>query len=107
VVDRAGEHPAQLRSPHPRLQGGHLGRGLGEGRGVVLRGAELEENDRVVEVAAQLLDQGEALFEVGSSPVDRLRLLGVLPEVGSERPLLEIGDQRLDLREVKDAPLAP
>jgi hypothetical protein len=107
VIDGPGQHPPELRPANALLERGRLRRGLGNGRLVVLGGAEVEQDDRVVEVARELLDAREPLLEPGALARDRLRLLLVVPEAGSERLLLELVDFRLQLRKVKDAPLAP
>ena len=51
VVDRAREHPRELGVAHPRVERRELRRRLGDGRLVVLGGAELEQDARVVDVA--------------------------------------------------------
>jgi hypothetical protein len=107
VVDGAGEHALELGLADAHLEGGRLRGGLGDGRLVVLGGAEVEEDEGVVEVARQLLDAGDVLLDRGPLAGDRLRLLLVVPEPRGERQLLEPVDLRLELRQVKDAPLAP
>jgi hypothetical protein len=47
------------------------------------------------------------LLDPRAPPRDDLRLLLVVPEARRERLLLELLYLRLELREVKDAPLAP
>jgi hypothetical protein len=47
------------------------------------------------------------LLETGALPVDDLRLLLIVPEARGERLLLELAYRGLELRKVKDAPLAP
>jgi hypothetical protein len=84
-----------------------LGRRLGDGGLVVALGAELEQDDGVVQVARELLDPGDVLLERRALPRDGLRLLLVVPEAGRERQLLQPVDLCLELRQVKDAPLAP
>jgi hypothetical protein len=107
VIDRPREHPRQLRRAHARFERRRLRRRLGDGRLVVLGGPEVQQDDRVVQVPRQLLDPADLLFERSTSPRDHLRLLLVLPESGRERLLLELVYLRLELRQVKDAPLAP
>jgi hypothetical protein len=74
---------------------------------VALRGAQLEEDGRVFDVARQLLDDADLLLEARSAPRDGLRLLLIVPEARSQRLLLELVDRGLQPRKVKDAPLAP
>jgi hypothetical protein len=107
VVDRSGEHPLELGLADARLERGGLGGGLGDGGLVVLRRAEIEQDDGVVEVARELLDAGDVLLDRRAAPRDDLRLLLVVPEPWGERQLLEPVDLCLELRQVKDAPLAP
>jgi hypothetical protein len=107
VVDGARQHARQLGAAHARLEGGDLGGGLGDGGVVVALGPEVEQDDGVVEVARQLLDRADLLLEPGPLARDDLRLLLVVPEPRGERQLLEPVDLCLELRQVKDAPLAP
>jgi hypothetical protein len=107
VVDRAREHPRELGSPDALLERGDLRLGLGDGRLVVLGRPELEQDARVLEVARQLLDAPDLLLDPGAATGDALGLLLIVPETRGEGQLLEPVDLRLELREVKDAPLAP
>jgi hypothetical protein len=107
VVHRTREHPSQLGGPDARLEGRSLRRDLGDRGFVVLRGSEVEQDDRVLEVARQLLDRADLLLDAGALARYDLRDLLVVPEARRERLLLELVDLRLELRQVKDAPLAP
>jgi hypothetical protein len=107
VVDGTREHPCELGGAHASLEGGRLRGGLGDRRLVVLRGSEVEQDDRVVQVARQLLDRGDLLLDARALARDDLRGLLVFPEARGERLLLELVYLRLELRQVKDAPLAP
>jgi hypothetical protein len=107
VIDGAGEHALELGLADARLERGGLRRRLGDGGLVVLGGAEVEQDDGVVEVAREPLDAGDVLLDRRPLAGDRLRLLLVVPEPRGERQLLEPVDLRLELRQVKDAPLAP
>jgi hypothetical protein len=107
VIDRPGEHPLQLRLADARLERGGLRGRLGDRRLVVLRCAEIQEDDGVLEVASELLDAGDVLLDRRAPSRDDLGLLLVVPEAGGERQLLEPVDLCLELRQVKDAPLAP
>jgi hypothetical protein len=107
VIDGAGEHALELRLADSRLERGGLRGRLGDGGLVVLGGAEVEEDDGVVEVAGELLDAGDVLLDRRAPARDPLRLFLIVPEPGGERQLLEPVDLRLELRQVKDAPLAP
>jgi hypothetical protein len=107
VVDGPRQHAPELGRPDAPLERGRLARGLGDRRLVVLRGSQVEQDDGVVEVARELLDAPDLLLERRPLARDGLRLLLVVPEAWSERLLLEFVDVRLQLRKVKDAPLAP
>jgi hypothetical protein len=107
VVDRARQHPRQLGGAHPVRQGGEERLGFGDRGVVLLRGAELEEDLGVVDVAPELLERLDGLLEGRSTARQRLRLLGVVPEAGGERLFAEALDLFFQLREVKGAPLAP
>jgi hypothetical protein len=107
VVDGPGQHAFELGLADAGLERGRLGGGLGDGGLVVLRRAEIEQDDGVLEVARELLDAGDVLLDRRAPAGDDLRLLLVVPEAGGERQLLEPVDLCLELRQVKDAPLAP
>jgi hypothetical protein len=107
VVDRAREHPRELRGAHACLEGRDLRLRLGYHRLVLLGGPQIEQDLRVVEIARELLDGGYALLELGTLAGDRLRLLLVVPEPRDEGLLLEPVDLGFQPWKVKDAPLAP
>jgi hypothetical protein len=107
MVDRSGEHPRELGVADPRVERRELRAHLGDRRLVVLRGPELEKDVRVLDVADELLGAADQLLERRALAVDGLRLLLVVPEPGREGLPLEALRLRLQLREVKDAPLAP
>jgi hypothetical protein len=85
VVDRPGEHPSELRAANPRFERREALLRFDDGRFVVLRCAELEEDLRVVDVARELRVRVERLLDPGALAVDRLRLPRVLPETRGER----------------------
>jgi hypothetical protein len=107
VIDGAREHPLELGLADARLEGRGLRRRFGDGGLVVLRRAEIEQDDGVLEVARELLDARDVLLDGRAPPRDDLRLLLVVPEPRGERQLLEPASLCLELRQVKDAPLAP
>jgi hypothetical protein len=106
VIDLPGQHPTELRRAQPLLELGDLRRDLFDDRVVLLRRAELEELLRVVDVPRQLFGRLDLLFDVRPLARDLLGLLRIVPESGSERRLVETFDLLLQLRDVKDAPLA-
>jgi hypothetical protein len=106
VVDLAGEHPTELCGAEAFFEGGDLGFDLGDDAFVFLRHAELEELLRVVDVSGELLRRLDALLDRRTLPRDRLGLLRIVPEPRGERGLVEAFDVSLQLRDVKDAPLA-
>jgi hypothetical protein len=73
----------------------------------VLGSSEIEQHQRVVEIARELFDGRQPLLELGALAGYRLRLLLVVPEAGDQRLLLEPIDFGFQPRKVKDAPLAP
>jgi hypothetical protein len=101
------EHPSELGLPHAPLERGHERLGLVNRRRVVPLRAEVEEDLRVVDVAPKLLERRDGLLEARALARDGLRLLRVVPEPRDKRLLAEAVDFLLQLREVKDAPLAP
>jgi hypothetical protein len=107
VIDRAGEHARQLGRADTLLHVRDLRLRLGDGRGVVSLGAQLEERLAVLEIARELLGLLDQLLQRRSLAADRLRLLGVVPEAGRQLLGAELVDLALQLRKVKDAPLAP
>jgi hypothetical protein len=107
VIDRAREHARELCAPDPGFERRHLGLRLRDGRRVVLRGAELEQDVRVLDVPRELLDAPDLQLEIRALARDDLRLLLVLPEALGERLLLEPVDLGPQFGKVKDAPLAP
>ena len=104
VVDRPREHPRELGVSHPRVERGELALRLGDGGLVVLGGAEIEQDGRVVDVARELLDAVDLLLERRALAVDGLRLLLVVPEAGRERLPLELRDFDLQLGRSKMPP---
>jgi hypothetical protein len=98
VIHRAREHARELRGAHPRLEGGHLTLRLGQDGLVVLGRAEIEQDDRVVEVPRELLDGLDLLLDGRPLSGDGLRLLLVVPEARRERLLLEPVNLRLQPR---------
>jgi hypothetical protein len=107
VVDGAREHSFQLGAAHPCLERWYLRCRLDNGSLVVFGSAKIEQDDRIVEVARQLLDARKVLLDFGALARDELYLLLVVPESGCERLLLEAFELGLAFRKVKDAPLAP
>jgi hypothetical protein len=107
VVDGTREHARELGPTDALLEGGQRRLRLGDDRRVVLGRPELEQDARVVDVAAELLDPGDLLLEARPLARDGLGLLRVVPEAGRQRLTLEPVDLGLELRQVKDAPLAP
>ena len=76
--------------------------GLGEGLGVVLLLAHLDEGLEVVDLRVHAGDAVVLGLGPGEPGGDDLRLLLVVPEVGVGRLLLEVGDGRLELGQVGD-----
>jgi hypothetical protein len=107
VIDRPGKHARELGAADARLESRKLRFDLGNHLLVALGRAEFEQHACVLDVARQLLDAAYLLFETGALSIDDLRFLLIVPETRSERLLLELGYCRLELRKVKDAPLAP
>jgi hypothetical protein len=106
VVDGAGEHPSELRGAEALLEVVEPGRDLADDGVVLLGDAEVEELLRVLDVARELLGQLDLLLDRGSLARDGLRLLGIVPEPRREGGLVETFNLPLQLRDVKDAPLA-
>jgi len=74
---------------------------------VVLRGAELEVLEGVVDLATEARGELDLGLGLGALAQDALRLLVVVPEPWRQRPLGQIFEDSLEPRDVKDAPLAP
>jgi hypothetical protein len=106
AIGRAAEHALDLGLPHARLDLRHLRRGVGEHAVVVLGGAELEVLLEVGQLFGELRDELE--LRLGLRSLSQ-RLLGgfvVVPEPRAERPVIQIFEETLESRDVKDAPLA-
>jgi hypothetical protein len=106
VIHLPREHAGELRLAKPRLEIAYLLADLFHDAVVVLGRAELEELLRVVDVPRELLDLLDELLDARALAIDRLRLLRVLPEPWGERLFVQAIDILLQLRDVKDAPLA-
>jgi hypothetical protein len=106
VVDLAGQHAAELRRAESLLEIRDLRRDLLDDGVVLLGDPELEELLRVFDVAGQLLGRFDLLLDVRALTRDLLGLLRVVPKTRSEGRLVEALDLLLQLRDVKDAPLA-
>jgi hypothetical protein len=76
------------------------------GLGAAFFGPELEQGEVVVEVAPELLDAGDFLFDVGALAEQRLRFGLIVPESGRSGPIVQLIELPLEGRDVKDAPLA-
>jgi hypothetical protein len=107
VVDLAGEHARELSVANALLERGHLRSSLRDGRLVVPLGTELEQDFCVLDVAPQFLEAFDLLLQPGALARDGLGFSRVVPEAGRERSFSERFDLLLQLRKVKDAPLAP
>ena len=107
MIDRTGEHPRELGLAELRLEADDLRLGIGDRGGVVLGHAELEVTVGVGELLVELLNHVELLLDVGTLPEQGLRLGLIVPEVRRARLLVQLGKSSFELRDVKDAPLAP
>jgi hypothetical protein len=101
----AAEHLTHFEVADAFVERVSLGDGLGERIGVTLD-RELEENVRVVELAALLLPAVERGRQLRPLALDLLRLLVVVPEIGVSDELVERREACLGARDVKDAPEA-
>lgn len=106
MIDLAGEHPTELRRAQPLLELRDLRRHFFDDGVVLLGDPELEELLRVFDVARQLLGRLDLLLDVRPLTRDLLGLLRIVPKPRSERRLVQAIDLLLQLRDVKDAPLA-
>jgi hypothetical protein len=99
----AAEHLAHLEVADAVVDGVGLGDRLHE-RVRIAFGRELEEDARVVELAALLLPAVERRGQLRALTLDLLGALVVVPEVGASDLLVERGEARLGAGNVKDAP---
>jgi len=106
VIDRTREHAPELRRSKPLLEIRHLCHDLVHDGVVLLGNPELEQLLRIIDVARELLGRLDPLLDAGPLSRDRLRLFRVVPETRGERLFVQAFDFALELRNVKDAPLA-
>jgi hypothetical protein len=71
-----------------------------------LFGAELEQDEVVLELAIELRDAVDLLFGVRALAQERLGLGRVVPEVGRAGAVVQLIELSTQGRDVKDAPLA-
>ena len=107
MVHLTREHPAELCASETRFKRWQLPTDFAHDAVVFLRRTELEHLLRVIDVARELLDLVDLLLDAGPLPGHGLRFLRIVPEVRGERGLVQAIDVVLELRDVKDAPLAP
>jgi hypothetical protein len=107
VIDWTREHARELGLAEPLLESRDLRLGVGDGGLIVLGHAELEVAVGVGELLVELLDHVELLLDVGALTQEHLGLGLVVPEAGSARLFVQLGKSSFELRDVKDAPLAP
>jgi hypothetical protein len=69
-------------------------------------GAELQQHEVVVDLARELLDAVDLLFDLGALPKERLCLRRVFPEGGGPGAIVQLFELPTQCRDVKDAPLA-
>jgi hypothetical protein len=91
----------------PRFDAQDLRLGVGDGRLIVFGDAELEILIGVGELFVELLERLELAFDVGALAEQRLRLALIVPEIGGAGLFVQLGKSSFELRDVKDAPLAP
>ena len=100
LVVLAGEEGAHLELAHRLAHADELVLGLGEGLGVVLLLAHLDEGLEVVDPGVHAGDPVVLGLGAGEPGGDDLGLLLVVPEVRVGRLPLEVGDGRLELGQV-------
>src|SRR5206468_4092381 len=109
AIRLSGEHASELERAHARLGVGELLAALGFDRvGLLspLGDGELEQLRVVLEVALQLLDRRDLVFDLGALAKERLRLGLIVPKAGRARALVQLVETSLERGKVKDAPLA-
>ena len=77
--------------------------GLGHHACIVLGFAEFDHADIVLELALDLADASERILQRGALLHQLLRLLGIVPEIGVFGELVQLGQARSGLFDVKDA----
>ena len=74
---------------------------------VVLLSPQLEVLEGVVDLSTERFHEIDPLLSDRALAHQRLRFLLIIPEVGLARQLVEFFDLSLQLRNVKETPLAP
>ena len=103
AVGFARQQRFQLAAGDFLLQVLQRGLGLGDDAGIVLGLAEFDHADIVLELALDLADAVERILQRGPLLHQLLRLLGIVPEIGSFGELVQFRQTRGGLFDVKDA----
>jgi hypothetical protein len=103
AVRLAGEQGLHLTAGGLLLDGEDLLLALGDGGGIALHLAEFDQRRRVLEVALQLADGLDGFIELLALAHDRLRGLGIVPEVGVLGAGVQLREAFVDCIPVKDA----
>ncbi len=103
AVGLARQQRFQLAAGDFLLQVFQRGLGFSDNAGVVLGFAEFDHPDIVLELALDLADALQRILQRGPLLHQFLRLLGIVPEIGVLGELVQLGQTRRGLFDVKDA----
>jgi len=106
-VVRPGQHKLEFEVAQLRRNRRDLGLSLGQRVDVVGLLGQLQQQLGLVDALVQLNPRCKVLAETGELLLDRLGALGIVPEAGLRRLLLELRELLLLCSEVKDAPGGP
>ena len=103
AVGLAGQQRLELAPRDLLLQVLERVLGFRDDAGIILGFAELDHLDIVLELALDLADAGQRILQRGALLHQLLRLLGVVPEIGVFRELVQLGKPCRRCLDVKDA----
>ncbi len=103
AVRLAGQQRLEAALLRGRLQRADGRLALGDGRGVILRLAELDQGNRVIQLLLDRLDDADGALELRAFAQQALRLLGIVPEIGIVRERVQLVETAVGLVPVKDA----
>jgi hypothetical protein len=105
VIDRPRQHALELCLAHARVELDGLPFELRQGA-IAFVGDELQQLERVVDVAAQALDELEFFLRLGPAPHVGLGPVLIVPEIRRARQRVELFDLAFQAIDVKETPLA-
>jgi hypothetical protein len=107
VIGWAAQHAIELGPAEALVERVDLLSAVGHRRVVALGGAELEVLREIVDLLAELLREIERRLDLGALAEDLLSALLIVPEPLRKGDLVQVFELSSQVRDVKNAPLAP